>query len=161
MEVREATPKDRRAIVDLYKRSQVATHIPDPNFIPPEELSNYLYARNAIIRYVATEGNEIVGHGLIEHANPEHISEWRLATQAQENSFIELGGAFVDPARMGRGIWSLLLERRLHAVRQLGAIPVSVTWSASEHVKNHFVKVGGREIAQKETGAGSVSLFVF
>lgn len=160
MIIREATLNDKLEIISLYKRSQLATGLPDPALIPPEELGDRLYARNAIGRYVAVDDQAIVGHGLIEPANQDHLSEWQRAIGASQSELIELGAAFVEPSKTGNGIWSALLAYRLDIVRRMGAIPVSVTWSVNEHVKSHFIKLGGNEIAQKITDAGDISIFV-
>ena len=160
MIIRKATPRDKSEIVALYKRSQMATGLPNPAFIPPERLGSSLYARDAVCRYVAVEDNVIVGHALIERANPGHLEEWVKATDARSEDLVELGGAFVEPSRAGTGIWSALLAYRLGVVRDMGAIPVSVTWSVNEHVKKHFKSLGGKEITQKETDGGTISLFI-
>lgn len=160
MKIREAVPSDKEEIVALYKRSQESTGIPNPAFKPPEILGTYLYSRNAIGRYVVAEEGNIIGHGLIEVANPEHVGDWNVANGHKQQEIIELGGAFVDPSKSGRGVWSSLLIHRLEIVRSLGALPVSVTWSSNEHVKKRFIELGGREVGQKVTKEGEISLFV-
>lgn len=161
MNIREATPSDQGEIIALYKRSQQATGLPDPVVVPPEQLGARLYARQAIGRYVAISAGRIEGHGLIEHPNPEHLEEWREASENKNAQFIELGGAFVDPAKFGRGVWSSLLEYRLDRARDLGAVPVSVTWASNDHVMRGFECLGGGEISRKTTAMGAVSLYIF
>lgn len=160
MIIREAHPADRGQIVALHEKSQQATGLPNPAIVPPTELGDRLYARDAINRYVAVDQESIIGHGLIEHPNPEHLAQWREATINDERPLVELGGAFVDPSRIGEGVWSTLLFHRLYVVRSMGAIPVSVTWSVNHHVRNHFKEIGGMEIAQKKVGDSEISLFI-
>lgn len=159
MIIREATPYDKQEIIALYKRSQAATGLPDPAVVLPQQLGTRLYSREALARYVAVEDRLIVGHGLIERANPDHLAEWQNATDADSAQLIELGGAFVESSKIGRGIWSALLLHRITVVRSMGATPVSVTWSVNEHVKKRFREIGGTEIAQKTTQDGDVSIF--
>ncbi len=159
MIVREAMACERDEIVALYESSQRATGLPDPRVVPPQELGEKLYARRAIGRYVAADASGIHGHGLIEPANPEHMNEWHAA--AGGATFIELGGAFVDPERSGEGIWSELLAYRLNIVRSLGAVPVSVTWASNAHVMRGFERSGGRELARKTAALGAISIYMF
>lgn len=159
MIIREANPGDKQEIVTLYRLSQHMSGIPDPDKISPEELGFKLYSRDAIERYVAIDEDKIVGHGMIESPNPDHLADWQGV--APNADFIELGGAFVDPSKIGRGIWSSLLAHRLHTVRAMGSIPVSVTWSINHHVKQHFEKIGGSLVSEKQTEAGNICLYVF
>ena len=160
MEIRPAKIKEKDEIVALYKRSQYITGLPDPKFVPPDRLGDRLYARNAIGRFVATETGSIVGHGLIETANPDHLPEWLAAVGDSTQELIELGGAFVEPSKIGQGIWSMLLRYRIDVVRSMGALPVSVTWSVNTHVKRRFLQLGGIEVVEKQMEAGTISLFI-
>lgn len=160
MIIREAIETEKAEIVALYRSSQIATGIPSPELVPSSELGAKLYQRDAIKRYISIEDHRIIGHGIIEEPNPDHLSDWQQAVNNYDATFIELGAAFVDPSKFGRGIWSSLLTHRLHVVRSLGAIPVSVTWTSNLHVRKHFEKNGGTEITQKETRAGNISLFL-
>jgi GNAT superfamily N-acetyltransferase len=160
VEIRPVIENDREEIVSLYRQSQEATGIPDPSFIPPDDLGNHLFSRKAITRYVAVEFGSILGYAHIEEPNPEHIEQWSKETN--NPSLIELGGAFVDPERTGKGIWKALLIHRLHIVsKELNAQAVSCTWLQNEHVKRTFIAYGGREIGQKLTPGGIICLFVF
>lgn len=162
MIIREALPRDRPEITALYVSSQMATGVPSPEFCPPEQLGDRLYARQAIGRFVAVSCRDvIVGHGLIEYPNPEHIEQWRSDADSEVTEFIELGGAFVDLELSGNGIWSALLAYRLEIVRAAGAVPVSVTWDSNHHVMRHFARVGGREVGRKSTAMGAVCLYRF
>ena len=160
MVIREATTEDKVKIIALYKKSQAYTNLPDPNHFPPEKLGQYLYGRKAIKRFVVTDNDEIVGHGLIEKANIDHINQWLKVIQKQKPVLYELGGAFVDPDLRGQGIWTMLLKHRLAFVRSIGGVPVTVTWSSNEHVKRTFFKLGGVEVGTKKLVVGSISLFV-
>ncbi len=162
MEIRKAKRSDRAEIVRLYQRSQAATLLPNPAIYPPNELGKLLYARKAIERYVAVMAGRIVGHGMIEEPNPEHMPVWRKGVNASKNvRLIELGGAFVDPALSGRGIWRSLLVYRLNDVRERGAVPVCGTWSQNKHVKRTLLQFGATEVGTQQTPAGEVTLFVF
>ena len=161
MEIRVASESDRSEIVDLYRRSQAATGIPNPDVYPPELLGEELYARNAIERYVATSQGQIVGHGLIEHPNPLSISFWRRGIDDYESNMIELGGAFVEPSHMRNGIYTELFIHRLSVIRKLGAVPVSATWGQNLHVQKIFISAGGKEVARQQIAAGELRLFVF
>jgi GNAT superfamily N-acetyltransferase len=144
-------------------RSQEATGLPDPRFISPDELGNHLYARHALERCVAIEMGRIVGHALVELPNPEHLDIWRSGLDTtQSEVMLELGGAFVAPSLARSGIWSALLRHRLELVRtQYASTPVTATWSQNEHVKRKFIQLGGKEVGEKITDGGTVSLFVF
>lgn len=161
MEIRVALDSDKPEIVDLYRRSQAATGIPNPNVYPADRLGEELYARDAIERYVATSNGQIIGHGLIEHPNPLSISLWKNGLKEEQSNLIEFGGAFVDPRIMRNGVYTELLNHRLRVIRELGAIPVSATWIQNVHVQKKFISVGGREVARQEIAAGIVCLFVF
>lgn len=161
MEVRVATSADRREIVDLYIRSQHATGLPDPCVIPENELEDKLYERNALRRYVAVEAGRIVGHGLVEIANPDHEESWRDALNNYSDQLFEMGGAFVEPMLGRRGIWTALLSHRLKAIRDCDAIPVAATWSENDHVKRKFATHGGVSAGVAYTQHGAVDLFAF
>lgn len=162
MKIREANAADRDEIVELYIRSQRATGLPDPVHLPPAKLGAQLYARKALGRYVVELDQHIVAHGLIEEPNSDHIEVWQQGTPpGLIPSFIELGGAFVDPKFSRQGLWTGLLEYRLQLVEKRLAIPVSATWTQNEHVKRAFCAYGGIEVGQQVTSLGSVSLFVF
>lgn len=161
MEIRIALESERSEIVELYKRSQAATDIPNPKVYPPESLGDALYSRDAIERYVATSNETIVGHGLIEHPNPLSLSLWRSGVDDREVDLIEFGGAFVEPSRLRNGIYSELLRQRLCVIRKLGAVPVSATWAQNVHVQEKFISAGGREVARQQISAGELRLFVF
>lgn len=161
MQIRPATEADRSNIIDLYKSSQAATQIPNPNFYPPESLDNELYSRDAIERYVAVIDKRIVGHGLIEHPNPLSVDLWKSVITEANPYLIELGGAFVDPSLSRRGIYSELLSYRLGIIRELGAIPVAATWNQNKHVQRQFLENGGNEVARQKIPAGVLCLFVF
>ena len=161
MEIRVASESDRSEIVDLYRRSQAATGIPNPDVYSPELLGDELYSRNAIERYVATSQGEIVGHGLIEHPNPLSVSFWKSGIDDEQSDMIEFGGAFVDPSQMRKGIYTELLNHRLRVIRELGAVPVSATWGQNVHVQKKFISAGGREVAKLQIAAGELRLFVF
>lgn len=161
MIIREALPAEKSEIINLHERSQAATGLPNPLIIPPGELGSRLYAREAIKRYVATEAGIILGHGLIELPNDEHVSKWQEALNSPAGKLIEIGGAFVDPDLSGRGIWTGLLLHRLTEIRKLSATPVTATWSHNEHVKRVFKKHGGIYAGTQDTQQGAVDLFVF
>ena len=161
MEIREAAPKDRQEVVDLYIRNQKATGLPDPRAIPADELGDKLYERNAIRRYVAVEAGRIVGHGLVEVANPDHEESWRDALNNCSGQLLEMGGAFVEPMLGRRGIWTALLSHRLKAIRDCDAIPVAATWSENDHVKRKFAAHGGVSAGLAYTQHGAVDLFAF
>lgn len=161
MEIRAATSRDRNEIVSMYVRSQSDTGLPDPLHIPSTELGDRLYARHAIERYVAEDGGQIIGHGLIEQPNPANENIWRNALGSSTEPLIEMGGAFVEP-RLGRqGIWSSLLLHRIEVIRSNGAIPVTATWSLNDHVKRRLEVYGGMKAGSQRTQHGDVDLFVF
>lgn len=161
MEIREADLSDKDEIISLFEQSQRATGLPDPSRIASSQLGDYLYTRHAIERYVAVEAGRIVGHGLIEHPNPDNEADWRKALDDTLSELVELGGAFVNPAMGGRGIWSALLSHRLEIIRTSGSFPVAATWSSNEHVKRTFFRHGAVFAARKATPHGGVDLFVF
>ncbi len=162
MIIREALPEDRSEIAALCRRSQLATRVPNPDFYPPEELGDRLYARQAIGRYVVeSSSGAIYAHGLIEQPSPEHLEQWSSRSDSDTTRFIELGGAFVEPTQSGKGIWSALLAHRLGVVRAMDATPVSVTWAHNLHVMRQFERVGGREVGQKATAMGALCLYRF
>lgn len=162
MIIRSAEQADQEQIIDLYKRSQVATGLPDQSVISPSELGSHLYSREAIYRYVATDLGRIIAHGLVEPANPNHINSWRLRLDKNDDrEMIEMGGAFVDPMHANRGIWTQLLKFRLSVIRDMESIPVSATWSQNRHVIKTFMANGGKPVGQQRTSAGFVDLFVF
>lgn len=161
MEIRSASLKDRAEIVRMLERSQLMTGLPDPRRIPANELDERLYARRAIERYVAVDDGRIVGHGLIEEANPNHEVVWRSVLPCTTESLIEMGGAFVEP-KLGRlGIWTALLRHRIEVIRDNGSIPVSATWSENEHVRRKFEVYGGINAGRQYTEHGDVDLFAF
>lgn len=145
----------------MYERSQDATGLPDPRYVPRHELGERLYARHAIERYVALIDGRVVGHGLTEPPNPQHEDAWRAKLSSKEDQLIELGGAFVEPSFARAGIWSALLLHRVEAVRKKNAIPVSATWSTNKHVRDRFELCGGVYASRQVVGAGEVDLFVF
>lgn len=161
MEIRCADELDQAEISALYRRSQAATGLPDPDLLPPGSLGNRLYSRNAIERYVAVQAGSIVGHALIEPANAVQEQKWREAIDDADIRLLEIGGAFVEPQRFGTGIGTELLLHSIDRVRQLRARPVSATWSSNEHVKRTFQKHGGKCAGVQATPLGEVALFVF
>lgn len=161
MEIRVASLRDKDEIVSMYERSQLVTGLPDPQYVPANELGDRLYSRHAIERYVAIDESQIVGHGLIELANPIHEDAWRRVLGDDTSRLIEMGGAFVEP-KLGRlGIWSALLLHRITIIRELGGVPVSATWVENEHVKSRFTKYGGLSAGRQTTPKGEVDLYVF
>ncbi|NCU37819.1 hypothetical protein EOL96_02035 [Candidatus Saccharibacteria bacterium] len=163
MQIRKAESGDRNEIVDLYIRSQEATGLPDPDFLPVNKLGDHLYARHALERCVAIDMGRIVGHALVELPNPEHLKIWRNGLSAEQaDKILELGGAFVEPTLGRAGIWTALLIHRLDLVRaKYENIPVSATWTCNDHVKKRFAKLGGKKVGEQLTGGGPVSLYVF
>jgi GNAT superfamily N-acetyltransferase len=161
MIVREAIEVDRPKIIDLYKQSQDATGLPNPSLLPPDRLEQYLYERAAVKRLVALNDNDIVGHCLVETANPRHELKWRSALQESTLSLLEIGGAFVKPQVMYSGIGTMLLEHALKLVKEIPAQPVSATWSSNMHVKRMFLRHAAKYVGDDETTMGVVSLFVF
>lgn len=161
MEIRVAKLTDKAEIIALYERSQDVTLLPDPTLTPRSELGQRLYERPALERYVATAVGTIIGHALIEPPNPNHVEIWRRSLGAADNTLIEMGGAFVEPALSGQGIWTSLLLHRIDLIRKRSAIPVSATWSVNEHVKKTFQKYGGVQAGRQSTRFGDVELFVF
>lgn len=162
MEIRIAEHADRLEIVGLYRRSQAATALPDPNLLPPSELDNHLYSRNAIERYVAVQAGSIVGHALTEPANAAQEQKWREAIDNDADiRLLEIGGAFVEPQLSDTGIGTELLLHSIDRVRQLRARPVSATWASNERVKRTFQKHGGKYAGVQATPLGEVALFVF
>jgi GNAT superfamily N-acetyltransferase len=161
MEIRAADLKDKAEIIALYERSQFATSLPNPALIPPAELGQRLYDRQAIERFVAIEGGRIVGHAMIEEPNSEHEEIWRQALDNTCDALVEMGAAFVEPALSGQGIWSSLLLHRIILIRKAGAHPVTATWDTNEHVKRTFKSYGGINAGRQTTPLGEVALFVF
>ncbi len=162
MEIRKITESDRDEIVRLYQKSQAATHIPNPDFYPPDSLDTELYSRDALDRYVAVMDQKIVGHGLIENPNPISLDFWLNGMPPSNNArLLELGGAFVDPDFSRKGIYSELLSHRLNIIRKMGAIAVSATWITNIHVQRQFMKEGGEEVARQKVPAGVLCLFIF
>lgn len=159
MIIREAYETDKAEIIALYQNSQNVTGLPSPMLIPPSELGDRLYQRNAIKRYVSIEHEKIIGHGMIETPNPEHLEDWQDAINDDNVEFIELGAAFVDPSKFGRGIWSALLTHRLRVVRSMGAIPVSVTWTSNLHVQNTLKNMAEQRLLKKKQ-AQEASAFI-
>jgi len=164
MTTRLATSDDKDKIIEMYIRSQQFTGIPDSTANPPAELGKKLYARNTLERYVTEMNGEIICHGLIDYPNSEHIQCWSENGDNDltlENT-LELGGSFVSPNYMKRGIWTALLEYRLRIVREkYNKIPVSATWVQNEHVKEVFRRFGGKEVGVNKVAGGEVSLFIF
>ncbi len=161
MNIRVAVDADRDDIIALYKRSQAMTGIPNPEVYPPSSLGDELYSRDAIERYVAVADENIVGHGIIEHPNPLSLDGWRRGIDDSDARLVEFGAAFVEPSLRRSGIYTELLNHRLAVIRELGAIPVSATWSQNEHVQRKFVSAGGRKVARQRIAAGELCLFVF
>lgn len=161
MEIRVASPSDQNEIISLYARSQAATELPNPIFIPQKELGQHLYARKAMERYVTTEAGKIIGHALIEPPNPAHVTTWRQAVDDSNVELIEMGGAFVEPTLSGRGIWTALLLHRIEIIRRQSAVPVTATWAQNEHVKRTLLTHGGVDAGVGPTPLGEVRLFVF
>jgi len=162
MLIRSATEIDRSVIIDIYRKSQVATGIPSPEYFPPDKLDEYLYGRDAIERLVAEVSGRVVCHTMIENPNPEHIEKWQAGLKDRSGPrLLELGGSFVDPDFSRQGIWSDLFYQSILLSQQNRAIPVSVTWAQNEHVKRKFVSFGGREVGTQIIPAGTLNLFVF
>ena len=162
MEIRCAHEADRQQVVDLYRRSQLATGLPNPSFLPPEQLETQLYSRPAINRFVAIEANQIIGHCVIEPPNPRHIPAWLGGLPANQSlPLLEIGGGFVEPSKMRSGIGSLLLAHSIEVVKAFPATPVSATWQQNEHVKRMFKVHAGKEVGSQVIEQGTVSLFVF
>lgn len=162
MEIQRAKTEDRDEIVKLYKRVQLLTGIPNPEYVTPDELEGRIYSERAIERYTIRHLGKIAGHGLIEHPDPGHEEIWRAGLSSNTSgTLIELGGAFVDPDLKRLGMWTALLEYRLNVIKEADAVPVSATWVQNEHVKRTFQKYGGQEVGQQQLPAGRVSLFVF
>jgi GNAT superfamily N-acetyltransferase len=163
LSIREVVPEDEPIIIGLYRRSQAHSRIPDPVAFPPETLGADLHSRHPIKQYVAIASGEVIGHGMIEAAaDPTSIEIWRrVMREANDRPFIELGAAFVDPNWTGNGIYSKLLEHRLHVVRAMGAVPVSATWEQNLHVMGAFRRRGGIEAGIQLVAAGQLHLFVF
>lgn len=162
MEIRKPGKHEKDEIVQLYKKVQSLTGIPNPDHVSPDELEGRIYSDRAIEQYVVDHLGRIAGHALIELPDPGHIEAWKagIGTEAP-STMIELGGAFVDPELKGLGIWTTLLVHRLKVIEEIGAIPVSATWTQNQHVKRTFQKHGGMEVGQQRLPAGDVSLFVF
>lgn len=158
--IREALMVDKEKIIALYRKSQLATGLPNPIHYPPETLGMKLYDRKAVKRYIAEENGTIIGHGMVEIPNPDNVQVWSSILNDKNSKMLELGGAFVDPDRSGEGIWSKLLNHRIEYVKSVGAVPVSATWSSNDHVKRIFYKLGGVEAGTKKLPVGSISLFV-
>ena len=111
---------------------------------------------------MAELGGEVVGHLLIEPANPEHVPAWRaaLGSEYDQRRLIEIGGAFVDPAHFNQGIFSQLLR---HAITQIsseyGAIPVFATWSDNAQVIHRLRSLGAVYAGNAQVLGGQVELF--
>ena len=161
MEIRAAGLADKRDIIAMYERSQLATGLPNPAFIPSSKLGQMLYNRHAIERFVAIETGQIVGHAIIEEPNPDHDQAWRHALNDTNGSLVEMGAAFVEPELSGYGIWTSLLLHRIRIIHLAGAHAVTATWSTNEHVKRTFAARGGIEAGRQSTHLGEVDLFVF
>jgi GNAT superfamily N-acetyltransferase len=129
--------------------------------MPRSKLGERLYGRLAMERYVATEAGKVIGHALIEPANPAHVDAWGLSLGAADSTLVEMGGAFVEPSLSGQGIWTSLLLHRIDVIRKRSAVPVTATWSVNEHVKRTFQKFGGVQAGRQSTSFGDVDLFVF
>jgi GNAT superfamily N-acetyltransferase len=162
MEIRKPDEHEKNEIVQLYKKVQLLTGIPNPDYVSPDDLEGRIYSERAIERYVIDHLGRIAGHALIELPDPGHVDVWKAAigTDAQ-STMIELGGAFVDPTLKGLGVWTALLKHRLEVINEIDAIPVSATWTQNHHVKRTFQKYGGEEVGRQRLPAGEVSLFVF
>ncbi len=156
-----ADSTDQAEIIALYERSQDATLLPDPTLLPRNELGQQLYDRPALERFVATAVGKIIGHALIESPNPNHVEVWRRSLDNTDITLIEMGGAFVEPALSGQGIWTALLLHRIDFIRKQSAVPATATWSVNEHVKKTFQKYGGIQAGRQSTRFGDVDLFVF
>lgn len=162
MEIRKPLEHEKDEIVQLYKKVQSLTGIPNPDYVSPDDLEGRIYSERAIERYVVSHLGRIAGHALIELPDPGHTGIWKAAIgPASQSPMLELGGAFVDPALKGMGMWTALLEHRLQAIEERDAIPVSATWVQNQHVKRTFQRYGGVEVGQQQLPAGEVSLFVF
>jgi hypothetical protein len=162
MLIRPATETDRPIIVDIYRKSQAATGIPNPEYFPPDQLEEYLYGRDAIERLVAEVSGKVVCHTLIENPNPKHIEKWQAGLEDKSKpKLLELGGSFVDPDFSKQGIWGGLFYYSILLARLNQAVPVSVTWAQNDHVKRKFISFGGREVGTHTTLAGDLNLFVF
>jgi GNAT superfamily N-acetyltransferase len=161
MEIHKAVENDRNEIVELYKKSQASSGIPNPDFNLPDELGEKLYDRKAIERFVAIKAGKIVGHAMIEVPNSLHVPLWIKALGNEEAELIEMGGAFVDPEFSGLGIYSAILVHRLWVIRLLNATPTAATWSQNEHVKKTLRLYGGIDAGRQTTPAGDLNLFVF
>ncbi len=111
---------------------------------------------------MAELGGEVVGHLLIEPANPEHEPAWRaaLGSEYDQRHLIEIGGAFVDPVHFNQGIFSQLLR---HAITQIsseyGAIPVFATWSDNPAVIHKLGSLGAVHAGSARVPGGQVELF--
>lgn len=162
MNIRKPYEHERDEIVQLYKKVQSLTGIPNPDHVSPDDLEGRIYSKRVLGQYVIDYMGGIAGHALIELPDPGHTEVWKAAIGAEKQSrMIELGGAFVDPELKGLGIWTTLLVHRLEVIEEASAIPVSATWAQNHHVKRTFQKHGGMEVGQQRLPAGDVSLFIF
>ncbi|MES2876536.1 MAG: GNAT family N-acetyltransferase [Patescibacteria group bacterium] len=159
--IRNATELDRAEIVGVYQLSQLATCLPDAAACPPHLLGDRLYDRLAVRRYVAESIGRIIGHGLVEFPNTQHIPTWLHGTRHKPEHLLELGGAFVHPAFSGEGVWTSLLERRLEYVNEISKVAVAATWSQNDHVMRVFESHGAVHVGDTAAAGGEISLYRF
>jgi hypothetical protein len=74
----------------------------------------------------------------------------RVAELADEHEIISLSGL---------RIWTNLLPKRIHIIREAGSNPVTETWSTNEHVKRTLLSHGGNA-GQQVISSGVVNLLV-
>ena len=111
---------------------------------------------------MACYGETIVGHGLVEYLSPADNDMYQhYLDEQQVRNARAIGGAFVHPEYLRKGIYTKLFEHRLSAVKEVPALPLAATWRANEHVCRIFERLGGSRIATHGIGKLAVHLYIF
>lgn len=156
--VRQATAEDLPAITALAEKSARVTGLPP---LPPAEVAPRLLAREAMYRLVACDlQGRIVGHGMLETPNPDHMDLWTEVTGP--GTLAEIGGGFTEPDLRGRGIGALLMEEALRVCRQKKWTPVAVIWSKNLAVQQAALdRYGAVHAGSVDSEFGSLDLMTF
>lgn len=150
----------RLEIAELYQLSQDATG--EPRFVPRELLGQRLHDASVISGYTAELANRtVIGHGLIERANPQHVAQWTQDTELGKYGLFEISRAFVHPDYARRGVWTELVRHRLEIARMVGTTAVASVDTGRPYLARTLSSMGGTYVGDKPVADGIVSLFRF
>lgn len=147
-------------IAELYGLSQEATG--EPRFVPREFLGQRLRDASVIMGYSAELDNEaVIGHALIERANPLFVPEWTQDTSLDMYDLYELGRAFVHPDYVRNGVWTELVRHRLEVTRMVGVIAVAAIDLRQPYLAGTLESLGGIHVGNKPFADGVAALYRF